>query len=574
MGEGSLHPQPEGWGIRDPPRSQCNKTFTSINNALDNSREGDTITVLGGKYHEIINITNKNNITLIGIKNALGNPTILGENTKNGGVACTKKIAALSGPLVYIMGRNIVLKNFKIENNLDTRYGKYSCGIALQSHGSTIEGNEIIGFQTGIMLCNSSSNNIKNNYVDIKKEITDGIGIELAKSSGNIITCNLVKRGLINIRLDAECFNNQISCNSLQESRFQNAYDPGDGESNEWDDGRIGNFYDDFQCDGANCPNRIIPGHNIDRYPISENLSREQRLTICQSSCDIDLKIVPKNRTYSKIGDVVEFNLIISNNGLSKLSNIKMIHNNIINDVAGVLESYKSKNISIVYRINETDFPNPLDINFVVSGFSVKCDRYVYDNKSAQVDILNISFNKSPDRKEVCPGEIINYKYSIENPGSATINNLRISDDKLVNITPWKTVLMPGERTSATGAYNVSSKDLHVVTNEATVYYDDPAGITHRISDNASVNISSNCTRVLLNKTANKRYAAPGEDVLYDYNITNTGQGPAGKKVNDNDSVQVDIQNLSFNKSPDRKRYAQERSSVIHTASKILEMRK
>ncbi len=24
-GEGSLHPQPKGWGIRDPPRSRCNK---------------------------------------------------------------------------------------------------------------------------------------------------------------------------------------------------------------------------------------------------------------------------------------------------------------------------------------------------------------------------------------------------------------------------------------------------------------------------------------------------------------------------------------------------------------------
>jgi len=25
LGEGSLHPQPKGWGIRDPPRSLCIK---------------------------------------------------------------------------------------------------------------------------------------------------------------------------------------------------------------------------------------------------------------------------------------------------------------------------------------------------------------------------------------------------------------------------------------------------------------------------------------------------------------------------------------------------------------------
>ncbi len=30
MGEGSLHPRPEGRGIRDPPRSRCNKTIENI----------------------------------------------------------------------------------------------------------------------------------------------------------------------------------------------------------------------------------------------------------------------------------------------------------------------------------------------------------------------------------------------------------------------------------------------------------------------------------------------------------------------------------------------------------------
>ena len=29
--EGSLHPQPEGWGIRDPPRSRSNKSERHLN---------------------------------------------------------------------------------------------------------------------------------------------------------------------------------------------------------------------------------------------------------------------------------------------------------------------------------------------------------------------------------------------------------------------------------------------------------------------------------------------------------------------------------------------------------------
>jgi hypothetical protein len=32
MGEGSLHPQPKGWGIRDPPRALCIKII--INDVL------------------------------------------------------------------------------------------------------------------------------------------------------------------------------------------------------------------------------------------------------------------------------------------------------------------------------------------------------------------------------------------------------------------------------------------------------------------------------------------------------------------------------------------------------------
>jgi len=36
-GKGSLHPQPEGWGIRDPPHSLCNKITESFNDTWDAS---------------------------------------------------------------------------------------------------------------------------------------------------------------------------------------------------------------------------------------------------------------------------------------------------------------------------------------------------------------------------------------------------------------------------------------------------------------------------------------------------------------------------------------------------------
>ncbi len=38
MGEGSLHPRPEGRGIRDPPRSQCNNPKQFLDNNISKNR--------------------------------------------------------------------------------------------------------------------------------------------------------------------------------------------------------------------------------------------------------------------------------------------------------------------------------------------------------------------------------------------------------------------------------------------------------------------------------------------------------------------------------------------------------
>ena len=215
------------------------------------------------------------------------------------------------------------------------------------------------------------------------------------------------------------------------------------------------------------------------------------------SNCTRILLNKTANKRYAAPGENVSYDYNITNTGRTRLDNLTLYDDKIGDIILPKrnLMAGQSTRVSADYTISRED--RDVVINKAIATGRDPAGMKVNDNDSLQVDIQNLSFNKSPDRKEVWPGEIINYTYSIGNLGNAKVTNLRIFDDKLGNITPQKTILMPGERTSATGAYNVSSKDLHVVTNEATVYYDDPDGITHSISDNASVNIRSHSPRII-----------------------------------------------------------------------------
>lgn len=163
---------------------------------------------------------------------------------------------------IYLMrsSGNSVLNNISEKNRL--------YGIRIySSSGNAVSGNNVAGSDRGIVLENASKNTISNNRI----EANDGVGIDLLRSTANTLVANRVESTLeIGINASEDSFDNLIYHNNLI-SNGRNAQDMG---RNRWDDGRAGNFWDDYDgldADGngiGDAPYMIPGGSSEDRYPL------------------------------------------------------------------------------------------------------------------------------------------------------------------------------------------------------------------------------------------------------------------------------------------------------------------
>ena len=127
-------------------------------------------------------------------------------------------------------------------------------------------------------------------------------------------------------------------------------------------------------------------------------------------------------------------------------------------------------------------------------------------------------------------GDVINYSFTVSNPGNVTLTNVAVTDPK-ATITGGPVSLAPGETDSLTfrGSYTLKQSDLDagIFTNTATVSATPPIGVN--ISNTASdTKILSAASSIDLVKTGqldlgtNGRVDA-GDVIAYAFLVTNTG---------------------------------------------------
>ncbi|MBU0496598.1 MAG: right-handed parallel beta-helix repeat-containing protein [Candidatus Thermoplasmatota archaeon] len=142
--------------------------YSTIQEALDNTTNGDTVFVYGGYYFE--NITINTSIQ------------VLGENQKT-----TVIDAQEHGPVVTILADNVTLYNFSIQNACEPLFTMEN-GINVRSHNNTIKHN-IIGPKNsaGLILYNSHNNTITRNTFYYNRD-----AITLSGSTNNTILENQI----------------------------------------------------------------------------------------------------------------------------------------------------------------------------------------------------------------------------------------------------------------------------------------------------------------------------------------------------------------------------------------------
>jgi len=170
-----------------------------------------------------------------------------------------------------------------ISNNEDDGIWLYN-SLYNKIEGNTICNNEDDGIELGFYLYDiTSNNNVEGNTISDNKDD----GIELGdKSINNDIIGNTIRNNHHNgIMIETSCNNNKVYQNNFINNEI-NAIDEG---RNEWDDGELGNYWEDYEDKYPNAKKQrltgiwntaydIPTGDNQDQYPLINQFEKTKVL--------------------------------------------------------------------------------------------------------------------------------------------------------------------------------------------------------------------------------------------------------------------------------------------------------
>jgi parallel beta-helix repeat protein len=324
--------------------------YTSIQAAINDAEKGDTIYVFSGIYYEHLNI-NKS-INLIGEKR--GTTIIHGkkpENTLNimadrinisdftlrcdqknmtleyTGIFINSNFASISRCLIEDFPRGISLKNSSYSSIKDCLILNNVCGIWLYGSNNTSINNctvfsiELEGMcRPGISLFYSHNNTIYNSNISSQKRSA----LHLLESSFNEIHGNTFyesQYGLYVYSME-KGKRNLIYENNFINNKEGNAYTWCNMCNTSWDNGYVGNYWDDYtgideDRDGIGDQPYSIPTlgpvENEDRYPLMEPVG-----PVPTTYVEINISSPANNSTVSGV-------ILIQGNASSQKGDIKIV---------------------------------------------------------------------------------------------------------------------------------------------------------------------------------------------------------------------------------------------------------
>ncbi len=148
-------------------------------------------------------------------------------------------------------------------------------------------------------------------------------------------------------------------------------------------------------------------------------------------------------------------------------------------------------------------------------------------NASAITLVKSGTLNTGPDGRADA-GDTISYSFTIKNTGNTTLTNITVTDAVSgVTVSGGPITLAPGaqDATSITATYVLTQADIDAGTfaNTATVNGKDPQNNTVSATNGTTVPLAKTPSLAIDKTTTSSSYSVVGDNIFYNYAITNTG---------------------------------------------------
>ncbi|WP_229707609.1 DUF7507 domain-containing protein, partial [Sphingobacterium alkalisoli] len=262
---------------------------------------------------------------------------------------------------------------------------------------------------------------------------------------------------------------------------------------------------------------------------------------------------------YDTVGDVITYNIVVTNNGNVTIDNLILTDNNAVipagEENIGTLAPAGTRTISVTHVVTQAD----LDAGTVSNQATVSGDGPDGDpltpvdsddpntpepNDPTDTDVVQTpSFTVTKEITSAGPydtvGDVITYNIVVSNTGNVTIDNLILTDNNAVIPAGEENIgtLAPAATATITVTHVVTQADLDAgtVSNQATVTGDGPDGdpLTPVDSDDPNTPEPNDPTdtdvvqtpsfTVTKEITSAGPYNTVGQQITYDIVVTNNG---------------------------------------------------
>ncbi len=222
---------------------------------------------------------------------------------------------------------------------------------------------------------------------------------------------------------------------------------------------------------------------------------------------------------YAHVGDTIPYTIVVTNSGNYMLHDVLVTDTRLgLSETIDFLAAGESVTYNLTYTVKAND-PDPLPNTATAVGYDVFGNLVPEANDDHSVDIIKplISVVKTADPTMSTNPADVTYTYVVTNTGEDTLTDVVLTDDMLTVPGGSIGTLGAGESVTLTAS---SLLDV-TTTNVATVEGTDILGLTVSDTDDAIVEVFNPSISIV--KSADPTVILEGEQVLYTYLVTNTG---------------------------------------------------